>query len=102
MLPKRRRLTATEVKDILARGRSLRAGVLSAKYVTATHPLRVSVVVSKKVAKRAVDRNRARRAVYRALSQVDAKGIAVIFVHTFPSPPLTPAFLKDLVVLVGH
>jgi ribonuclease P protein component len=101
MLPKQSRLTAGEVREVIAHGRSVRASVLSAKFVPAKQ-LRASVVVSKKVAKQAVERNRLRRAVYRALEKVKAEGIYVVFVQKIPKDPLTPAFFDDLLVLTAQ
>ena len=101
MLPKQARLTAREVRDTIASGRSLRASVLSAKYLPAQR-LRASVVVSKKVARQAVERNRVRRAVYRALRNVEAHGTYVVFVQKVPKDPLAPAFLNDLLVLTAQ
>ena len=102
MLPKRRRLSAREVKEVMTRGRSRRASLLSAKYVAGTSPLRSSAVVSKKVAKKAVERNRLRRALYRALATYKGTGTAVIFVQKIPTDSLTPAFARDLVVLLTN
>jgi ribonuclease P protein component len=101
MLKKQARLTAREVREVIANGRSTRASVLSAKYMPAKQ-LRASVVVSKKVAKRAVDRNRVRRAVYRALGKVKAEGTYVVFVQKVPKDPLTPVFFDDLLVLTAQ
>lgn len=67
MLPKRRRLSAREVREVLRRGRSLRAGAVSVRYMGGSTG-KAAVVVSRKVAGRAVERNRLRRAGYRALS----------------------------------
>lgn len=100
MLPKKRRLTAGDVKIVMKEGRSVRASFLSAKYTASGTPLRASVVVSKKVAKRAVERNRIRRAVYRALQTIEGAGTYVIFVNKVPHTPLTPCFREDLVVLI--
>ncbi len=102
MLPKRRRLSAREVKDVMAKGRSLRASLLSAKYISGGSLLRASAVVSKKVAKKAVERNRLRRALYRALATHGGTGTAVIFIQKIPADPLTPAFARDLVVLLKN
>jgi hypothetical protein len=46
-----------------------------------------------------VERNRQRRALYRALREIEASGSAVIFIQKIPKNPLTPAFLEDLKVL---
>lgn len=101
MLPKKGRLTAAQVQDVLTRGRSVRTSLLSAKYVAGSNGVQVSAVVSKKVAKHAVERNRIRRALYRALHSFNVKGMAVVFVQKIPDGPLTPAFAEDLVVLAG-
>lgn len=102
MLPKRRRLSAREVKDVMARGHSRRASLLSARYIAGTNLLRASAVVSTKVAKKAVERNRLRRALYRALATYHGTGTAVIFIQKIPANPLTPAFERDLVVLLKN
>jgi ribonuclease P protein component len=100
MLAKHRRLRASEVRDIIAHGRPARANLLSLKFIAAPSPLRAAVVVSKKTAKTAVLRNATRRAVYRALHSIDARGVAVIFVHKIPDVPRTPAFLQELMLLL--
>ena len=69
MLPKSRRLTAREVREVLKEGRSERAGGVSARY-TGSQGSKVSVVVSSKVARLAVQRNTLRRKGYRALAQL--------------------------------
>ncbi len=110
MLPKRRRLSAREVKEVMASGRPRRASLLSAKYTPNSSLLRASAVVSKKVAKKAVERNRLRRALYRALAAYRGTGpngapiggTAVIFIQKVPPDPLTPAFARDLVVLLKN
>lgn len=93
MLSKRSRLTALEVREILKRGRSARLGALSVKYMHTTDA-GAAVVVSSKVAKTAVLRNKLRRAAYRALRGALPKNIhAVFFLH---SPALDPEELKTL------
>lgn len=67
MLPRSRRLRALEVKEVLARGHSVRAGQFSAKFFHTKELSRVAVVVPKSTARRAVERNRLRRTLYRAL-----------------------------------
>ncbi len=96
MLPKRQRLVASEVREVLKRGRGRRGNCLSMKLISTTTPLRVSVVVPKLVAKKAVDRNRLRRAIYRALAPLSGTGLAIVFVHKVPAEPLTPAFRAEL------
>lgn len=93
MLPKKARLTAAEVREILKSGRSVRSGALSAKYKTAPHA-KAAVVVSIKVAKSAVERNRLRRSAYLALRASMPKDVHVVFfLH---KPELDPRELNSL------
>lgn len=99
MLPKRRRLHAHEVRDILAEGRSVRGTHLSMKFISTTNSFKAAAVVPKSLVRKATARNRLRRALYRALggSSFSAKKIsAVFFVRVIPSGALTPAFAGDL------
>ena len=96
MLPKRRRLNASDVRRVLSVGRSLRSGVLAAKFASGPEALRVAAVVSKKVARSAVARNRLRRALYQALSPLSGHGDLVVFVQKVPTPPLSRAFATDI------
>jgi ribonuclease P protein component len=84
MLAKKARLTAVEVREILKSGRSVRTATLSAKYRVSmgVGPMEVgkaAVVISKKVAKTAVLRNRLRRVVKRILCRVLPRGVQVVF-----------------------
>ena len=93
MLSKTNRLSASEVREILKSGRSVRLGTLSAKYVIAARS-KAAVVVSAKVAKNAVERNRLRRAAYRVLRASLPKGVRVVFfLH---KPALDPLELSSL------
>jgi ribonuclease P protein component len=81
MLAKHTRLTAAEVREILKSGRSARSGSLSAKYKVIS-PAKAAVVVSSKVAKSAVSRNRLRRKAYAILKEALPKGVqSVFFLH---------------------
>ena len=102
MLPKWQRLSTPHVREVLAKGRSRRAVCLSYKYVNLDTFLRVSVVVPKSTAKTATERNRLRRAVYRALAPLSGKGHGIIFVHKVPEGALTPAFKKEVVTLLAQ
>lgn len=59
------------LKGVYQRGQSVRGGMISLKYVKRdpNKPYRVAVVVSKKVNKSAVKRNRIRRRVYEQVRQ---------------------------------
>ena len=98
MLPKRARLTAVEVKEVLARGRGRRGAMLSVKIQEAPPPFRCAVVVSKKVARSAVKRNQLRRAVYRALGSISLPpaGRAILFVQSVPQSHAATAFTSDI------
>ncbi len=109
MLSSQKRLRAAEVRDIIAQGggaRSRRAGVLSVKYTTSgTLHTRAAAVVSKKVARSAIVRNRLRRALYRAVAQGLSEGSVppglnlVFFVQRVPTAPLTVSFANDITQL---
>jgi ribonuclease P protein component len=102
MLPKKRRLSSAEVREVLARGKSVRGSVISLKYVVNKGIFRAGVVAPKSVAKRAVDRNRLRRALYQALATLPTAKtqqlshiMAIFFIRSIPSP-LTPALRDDI------
>lgn len=83
MLPKRSRLRAAEVKEVLARGKTLRVGAYSGKYLEGRAPLGVAVIVYKKHVRTAVARNRLRRKTYRELTTLPlpAHGALALFVR---------------------
>jgi|SRR3989344_5031545 len=93
MLSKKQRLSASEVREIIKSGRSARAATLSAKFLPAKEG-KAAVVVSAKVAKTAVLRNRLRRAAYQTLRTALPQHTQVVFfLH---KPVLDPAELKAL------
>ena len=98
MLSKRGRLRTEEVTEVLAKGRGRRGTILSLKLQASAAPFRCAVVVSKKVARTAVMRNRTRRAVYRALalSSLPPTGRAILFVQSIPKEGMTAAFTSDI------
>lgn len=85
-------MSATEVREVMKTGRSARVPSLSAKYVASPTP-KVAVVISKKVAPGAVERNRLRRMVYRSLPTPLPKARVVLFVQ---SASLTPEAVTTL------
>ncbi len=92
MLPKRARMSAIEVREVIKAGRSARVALLSAKYEASATP-KVAVVISKKVAPGAVERNRLRRLVYRSLPSPLPPARVVLFVQ---SASLTPEAVTTL------
>jgi len=106
MLPKKRRLNAAQVREIITSGKSVRGGAVSLKYVVKQGYFGVAVVVPKSVARLAVARNTIRRAVYRAVSSSIGEGaliphnlMVVFFVRAIPSP-LSPAYTQEVVALL--
>jgi ribonuclease P protein component len=81
MLSKTNRLTAREVREVLKIGRSARAGSISAKCVPAGRG-KAAMVVSLKVAKSAVERNRLRRLGYASLPSILPKYHVVFFIQS--------------------
>jgi ribonuclease P protein component len=98
MLPKRSRLTSAEVKKVLDSGRGKRGVLLGIKHIPHTGSFKCAVVVSKKLAKTAVIRNRVRRSVYEALrkTSLPASGHAILFVQALPTEMAAEAFTIEL------
>ncbi len=98
MLSKEKRLRAAEVCAVLAEGKSAREVYISAKYVQNKGFFRSAAVVSKKVARGAVERNRLRRSVYAALRQISPSsgGMAVFFVQKVPQKNMVSLFAHDI------
>ena len=103
MLPRTARIGTQGLKEVISTGKSLRTIFLSIKYLSSGESLQCAVVVSKKVAKGAVERNCIRRAVYRALAvhKSGKGGKMVVFVQKTPKGPLEPAFTEDLASVWG-
>ena len=70
MLPKSRRLSAAEVREVLAKGKTFRVGQYVGKFLAGRPVLGVAVVVSKKVARKATSRNTLRRKAYLELESL--------------------------------
>ena len=65
------------LKGVYQRGKNLRGGLLSLKFVhrDPQKPYRLAVVVSRKVSKSAVVRNRIRRRIYEIVRRLAADGV---------------------------
>lgn len=70
MFPKRLRLSAAEVREVLQKGKALKVGPYAGKLLAGRTPLGVAVIVSKKVARKATTRNSLRRKAYRELESL--------------------------------
>lgn len=82
MLPKAERLTTEDIKA-LAQGKSVFGTLVSLRFVPADKT-KFAVAVSKKVAARAVDRNRIRRRVYAIVKNTKATFNKAFFVMLSP------------------
>ena len=87
MLPRPRKLSASEVREILRMGKPIRGSRLLAKYRGALTS-KAAIVVSKKVTKSAVERNRIRRALYKVLVTELPPKVNVVFTVTSKSDDL--------------
>lgn len=88
MLPKRGRLSAAEVREVLAKGKPMRVGQYMGKFLPGRPALGVAVIVSKKVARKATVRNALRRKAYLELeaSALPSSGSLALFVQKPRSP----------------
>jgi ribonuclease P protein component len=111
MLPSSQRLRSSEVVEVLKRGRGLSSGVyLSAKALAAPQDatMRCAVIISKKIAKTAVMRNRIRRCAYDAFGVVANGQLSrslpivriVFFVRSVPERSYTDAFTTDVITIL--
>jgi ribonuclease P protein component len=84
MLSKKNRFSGQgQVNYTLRKGRRRSVGGLTVLSIEQGRVLKAAVVVSKKVSKRAVDRNRIRRKIYAALEGfVDVPIMVAVIVHT--------------------
>ena len=63
-------MSAAEVREVLARGKSFRVGPYTGKVLAGRAVLGVAVIVSKKVARKATSRNTLRRRAYTELESL--------------------------------
>jgi ribonuclease P protein component len=106
MLAKKARLTSSEVEEVLKQGRSFSIppknggkSLILLKFLAKNGGFKAAAIAPKSVAKGAVERNRLRRALYRALAGFPTpktSGCAVFFVRAIPKGLLTPAFAEEI------
>lgn len=99
MLPKASRLSTEDVRS-LAAGKSVFGTLLSLR-IKPAEALKCSVSVSKKVAPRAVDRNRARRRVYAAFEKALPAVTSPAFILIMPKKEALSAPLDALVAEIS-
>ncbi|MBX4192169.1 ribonuclease P protein component [Candidatus Parcubacteria bacterium] len=105
MLSHGARLRASEVRQIIKSGKSLRSAAaphVSLKYMQSP-TFRAAIVVSKSIARTATERNRLRRAAYNALRELAPSfhAQAVLFIQKRPSSPLAPTLRTEVQSLIG-
>ncbi len=94
MLPKAKRLTKQEFNGGGGKRLPFRFGSIR---VTPSDALKVSVVVSKKISKRAVDRNKIRRRVYAGVREVFRAGEPKKSFVVYPNKEILSATFRDVV-----
>ena len=83
MLPSSKRLTIPLFKNVIDKGKIFHSPIFIARLVKVDGTSRFSLAVPKKIAKKAVDRNRIRRRVYSALQSLHSRlpsGIHGVFI----------------------
>ena len=96
MLPSSKRLSIPLLKTVMDKGRLVHSSLFSVKILKTAHSSRFSVVVSKKIAKSAVDRNKTRRRTFAALSTLYGRitpGTHAVFMV---KAPLLKASLQEI------
>lgn len=98
MLSAKRRLRSSEVAEVIRRGTSVRGEFVSLKALRGGSGMRAAAVIGKSLAKKAVARNSARRALYGALAglPVHPNAKIVFFIVKIPPAPLQTNFRTDI------
>lgn len=97
MISSQQRLGARDVQAVLKHGVFLRGQSCTVRYLPATK-FACAVVVSKKVHKKAVDRNTLRRKVYRALSPLLAQTVPQVEVVIMPTQAMVPYTTEEVLL----
>jgi len=95
MIPRQNRPTRPEVEDIIKNGRSVQGVFVSFKYKTIPVS-KATIVVTKKVGKTAVLRNRIKRRLRAIISSLLLESKRPIGVVVFAKAPVIEALAKDL------
>ena len=80
MLPKKKRVTKELFQTVIKDGKTLSGSFFIFRYIKQQNP-QYAFVVSKKIAKKAVDRNKLRRQGYNALSSYKLKDYLGVFFY---------------------
>lgn len=98
MLKSSLRLTTPLFNEVMDKGKLVHSPLFSAKFLKVVGPSRYAVAVSKKVAKKATDRNKVRRRVYSALRMFPLRiqqGIHAVFM---PKESILKTSFKEIAV----
>src|SRR4051812_21797720 len=99
MLPRSKRLSVPLFTNVLANGSIVHSPLFTARILkTAQSKVdsRFSAVISKKIAKTAVERNKFRRRIYSGVAAVDKKVKPGFQIILMAKPTLTKALLKEI------
>ena len=99
MLPKKNRLTTKEFSEVFSDGKTFSSNAFTLRYTKKKNikNTKCSFVVSKKIAKKAVERNKLRRAGYFILSEIKdsvSLGSSCIFFLKKEGKNLSPSEIK--------
>ena len=96
MLPASKRLSVPLFATVLAKGSIVHSPLFTARIMKTAGPSRFSAVISKKIAKTAVERNKLRRRIYSGVGSLIAKLKPGFHVLLMAKPPLTKASLPNI------
>ncbi len=102
MLSKKRRLSVSQVREVISSGRSIKGNSVSLKYLVKPGVFGAAVVAPKSLARLATKRNQLRRTLYRTLASLPLREtkalqntMTVFFIRNIPSP-LLPTLKDDV------
>lgn len=100
MLPRSKRLSVSLFTNVLANGKIVHSPLFTARILktAASHDgsSRFSAVISKKIAKTAVERNKFRRRIYTSLSSLEKRVLPGFHIILMAKPTITKRLPKDV------
>jgi len=94
MVKKKQKLSRSEFSSLLKKGKRIHGSLYSLMY-SFEKDTKLGVVVSKKTARKAVERNKLRRKMFVVLKN-ELDGLSGVHVAVFTKPVCTTALLSDL------
>lgn len=83
MLSRSEKLTKEQLEHVIEKGRVFHSPLFTLRVIKTDSSGKLAAIVSKKVAKKAVDRNKARRWIYAAVRAVAAKSLPPYHIALF-------------------